>query len=382
MPDSVLEEYENFVSHFFEPIDQVVEENRAEKRISSKKLNKSLIGDLLMWESFKDETPELYQYFYLDKDISKTSPEYLRVQRLATDILRIFKRAVRNEKKLTSQQWDDWIYDRIIYFYDLSPILRKLISTQKAYEEIQSIVSETKFKSSDAFSDDTVEYLQFNLKGHEFSKSRFKGYTDKLISEIKKAKSQITIVSYEANQHAVKNKGEAISEQALKDYQTMNDIYAEYLFEVEKRIYEGISYKRISQIYYDKKRIRDKSIKRSNWINYSFDRMDDAMREHVKHFIKLQSKNPELKCSFHVLNAPLVPFSFIIIDDKCIITELIRWNKNGIPYPFELFINRVKYNNITALQTIDYRTKWLAHVLAVESNSAITYSELKELNLY
>ncbi len=163
-------------------------------------------------------------------------------------------------------------------------------------------------------------------------------YFNTLVHYVDKAESVIRVLDYLPEAYMVDQvmyqleKNKETSESAKHLHQS----YERYFRALEKKVCEGVSYKRILQL----------SVQRDGKEDYTkhdllVQALLSAKHETVHHFSRLRELPEKHHHNFnlYVIKEALRLHSFMVIDDQYILTEYERRDKTGKTFPDSLFVN-------------------------------------------
>ena len=208
---------------------------------------------------------------------------------------------------------------------------------------------------------------------HKYLKLYFKT----IENEIKKVNSSITIVDYMKNNFQSAN-GYLRSEYA----KTYHPLYSSYLEQIEDRLLflkshnQKIKYHRFYQV----------PVREIRGDVFGGDKIlcgiDMIFSGTIKHFIRLWDAKVDAK--MYLLRNAIRPTSYLMIDDKVILSEYIKYDEDGFSRPDILFVDRKQSGSDTTsiparlIQTYQYEMS--AKNLPPESRLTLT-PELMVKNL-
>lgn len=200
---------------------------------------------------------------------------------------------------------------------------------------------------------------------HEYLKL----YFQTIGKEIAKVQSSITIVDY------IKNNFQSANDYLLSEYsETYHGLYADYLQQIEKRLLllkqnnQKIQYNRFYQTPLGDIR---KEVFGGDKILCG---VDMIYSETIKHFIRLWKAGIEAK--MFLLPKAVRPTSYMLIDDQMILSEYVKYDKDGFSRPDILFVDRKQSStdttSIPARLIETYQYEMSARNLPPESRIKLT----------
>lgn len=255
---------------------------------------------------------------------------------------------------------DEFTNDQIYVLHTVLGISTKLFG--KTYNDVAPDFIEKEGKQS--------QFMSYNVsrkKGTTYS-SFLRSYFEPIIMELKNAQESIVVVdSLTENWHI----GSKINAETGDDqsYVTFQELYKEYLEELEKAIIRCLDFKKKSghkkPVYrrvlqlplkpcvfkpsdYDSGALNWVYVETISHINRLYKKYEKSSKSKISKVDAVLEKFHLLEndhIEFYVLPQPMRQYSFMIIDDRTIITEYLKINKQGEHYPDIIFIQDADKND-------------------------------------
>lgn len=207
----------------------------------------------------------------------------------------------------------------------------------------------------------TLEYVALEISQRGFNEGALADYFNTVVPYVDKAQTEIYVLDYLPPHNALHNLMQL--QEFEESARRMAEKYRRYFETLEERLDQGISYTRVLQLPYVEKYKRLKG--RKAVIQRAVDLVFRETLEHFERIWSSESRNSNFK--LYILSVPVVPFSYMLIDEKYILAEYMRRNLDCVAFPGELFTNRAdiggEFYIKHARKVIDHRKSIIYKIL-------------------
>lgn len=263
----------------------------------------------------------------------------------------------------------------IVFLYMLIRSIKLFSKFKFAKENV--IVSEKNIESY-GFQQDAVKFVRIKIKENNYDNPSIDEYFTSLSSVITQAKTSIKVVEYLPSNNVIRGlflskKGNLVNDFADKNAKGLLKKYKEYYAHLRGYVRDNkdIEYTRVLQIsgwFRDKEEgTRDKLI------NTTMELLPPALIEHIG---AMFNSNCEDKFSLYILSEPVVVYNYLIADKKMVASEYFRYNKEGINFPDEMYINVLGDSSPYEGSQLEKRTKLFDEI--IKKNEPISKAEFIE----